>query len=371
MTIARTVSRLLIAAGFATSSLAFAQGQTETPAAPAVAPEVAPEAAAPEGDPADAAPARSVLWPDFQVGQHVVLEMMYLDTSKAPKPILATITIDVLDKTDDVFTIRWTPSNARIPREFNEGRMMAFHCIMNGTAGPTLEVLIQEDVGVIGLRNWQEAGDALLADVRKELLVIADMSGGAMTPENVDSQVDSLKRMLFSTRDGVETTLLKNMRAYFDGSYHKVAPGESETSEFDVPWPFAQTQGDLMLPMTRTLSLATITVDPSPVYELSISVQPNPEKMKELLTSFIQSMPEGMKTKQVEELGNSTIENKIRWTFDTAKGWPTRTSATTRLKNGDQVTTQTSGFTLVEGPTMVAKDEAQSAESQPAAPARP
>ncbi len=97
----------------------------------------------------------------------------------------------------------------------------------------------------------------------------------------------------------------------------------------------------------------------------------NPEKMKELLTSFIQSMPEGMKTKQVEELGNSTIENKIRWTFDTAKGWPTRTSATTRLKNGDQVTTQTSGFTLVEGPTMVAKDEAQSAESQPAAPARP
>lgn len=144
---------------------------------PAIA-QSEPPAPAATTAPADAT-VRSVLWPDFQVGQHVVLEMSYLDTARAAKPILATINIDVVDKTDDVFTIRWTSSNVRIPRDLNRGNIQAFHCIMNGTAGPSLEILIQEDVGIIGLRNWEKARDTLLGDVRKELLRRPDKSNGA------------------------------------------------------------------------------------------------------------------------------------------------------------------------------------------------
>lgn len=371
----RHIHAVLGILGFAFASpLAHAQSPAAapSPAAPQPAPtEPAPaQPAAPEAPAPDAAPARSVLWPDFQVGQHVVLEMSYLDTSKSAKPILATVNIDVVDKADDVFTIRWTPSNPRVPRDFNGGAMMTFHCIMNGTAGPSLDVLVQEDVGVIGVHNWEEARDAMLADVRKDLLALSDASNGALTHEHVDSQIESLNRMLFATRDATETTLLKNMRSYFDGSYHEIAPGESEATEFEMPWPFAGGAEDLKLPMTRTLSLATIATDPALVYELSINVQPDPEKMKELLTSFVQRMPEGMKTKQVEQFANSTIENKIRWTFDTAKGWPTRVSGTTRVKNAEQLTTQTSTFTLTEGPTMKAQDTPPDA-AQPANSAQP
>ncbi len=359
MMIARTLSRLLVAAGFALSSLASAQGQTETPAAPdAVAPE-----AAPEGDPA--APARSVLWPDFQVGQHVVLEMTYLDTSKAPKPVLATVTVEVIDKTDDVFTIRWTPSNVRIPRDFPNPSLAPFACVWNGTAGPTLEILIQEDVGVIALKNWEAARDQTVADAKRALVGITD-GDAVITPERADQVVNPMRNAILASKDAVEATLLRSVRGYFDGSYHEVAPGKSFTEELELPWPFGDAAEGLFLPMTRTTTVTTITTDPAPVYELLIDLKPDAQRFKELVTSIADQLPASLKSDEAMKRAESAVEIKVRWRLDTAKGWPTRASSTARSRGADQTTTQTVTWTLVDGPTMKA------AEPKPdAAPAQP
>ncbi len=364
MTLARTLSCLLAAAGFAASSLAFAQGPTETPAAaPASAPAVASEVAAPETDPA--APARSVLWPDFQVGQHVVLEMTYLDTSKAPKPVLATINVDVIDKTGDVFTIRWTPSNARVPKEFPNPAFAPFACVWNATAGPTLEILIQEDVGIIGLKNWEGARDQAVADAQRALIGVQD-KGGVITAERAQQVVMPMREAILSTKDAVEASLLRNVRAYFDGSYHAVPPGSSFTHEFDAPWPFGEAAEGLVLPMTRTTSVNTLATDPAPVYELLIDLKPDAQRFKELITSLADRMPKSFRSDEMLKRAESAVETKVRWQFDTAKGWPTRASSTTRVANDTGVTTTTVTWTLVEGPKMKPADP--KAQPEPAQP---
>lgn len=358
MKIARTVSCLLAAAGFAASSLAFAQGQTETPAA---APDVAPEAA-PEGDPA---PARSVLWPDFQVGQHLVLMMSYLDTKKSDKPVIATVTIDVIDKIDDTFIIRWKSSDARIPKDFRPMAMAPFLTIWDGLTGPTLEILVQEDVGVLGLRNWEAARDEALAESRAAMLKVRESDGTPTAPEKVDAILASFTQAALPNRDAVDVTLLKNVRVYFDGSYHSVAPGETSTEDLEIAWPFGGDE-NLALPMSRTTTLTTIATDPAPIYELLINLKPDDARFKELMKAFTDKMADNLKSAQLDRLANSTIEYKVRWRLDTAKGWPTRVSSTTRLQSGVDVTTQTVTYALIDGPTMKA------AELKPdAAPAQP
>jgi len=329
------------------SPLAFVQGQTETPAATSeLAPAVAPEAAAPEGD---SAPARSVLWPDFQVGQHVVLEMTYLDTKKSPKPVVATVNIDVIDKIDDVFIMRWKATNPRIPNDFTPMAMAAFHTIWDGTAGPTLDILVQEDMGVLGVQNWEAARDEGLANAKVALLKLRENDGTPVAPEKVDALLASFAAAALPNEGAVDITLLRNVRSYFDGSYHTVAPGETQSEAIEIPWPFAGDAG-MSLPMDRTTALSIITTDPAPIYELSINIKPDDAKFKELMKAFTEQMADNLKGAQVDKIANSTIEHKIRWTFDTAKGWPTRVSSTTRLVNGGNVTTQTTTFTLVEGP---------------------
>lgn len=365
MTIARTLSCLLVVAGFCVSPLAFAQGQTEAHAA---APEVAP-AAAPEGNPA--APARSVLWPDFQVGQHVVLEMTYLDTSKTPKPILATINVEVIDKTDDVFTIRWTPSNARIPRDLPNRAMAPFMCVWDGTAGPTLDILIQEDLGVIGLANWEAARDQTVRDAKKAIIGLKGSDGFEITPEMADELVDPMRDTILANQDATEATLLRNARGYFDGSYHEVTPGDSLTEAIELPWPFGDAAEGLFLPMTRTTTLSTIVTDPAPVYELLIDLKPDGARFKELVTSLADQVSTSLKSEEVIQQAESAAI-KARWTLDMAKGWPTQASSTVHSKGADKETRKTVAWTLVEGPTMKAAEPKPAACAQPdAAPPAP
>lgn len=360
MTIARTLARRLVAAGFAVASLAFAQEPAETPAAaPKVAPEAAPEPAAPEREPP--APARSVLWPDFQVGQHAVLEMMFLDTSMSTKPILATIDVEVIDKTDDVFTIRWTPNNARVPSDFNGGRMVQFLCIMNGTAGPPLEIQIQEDAGYLGLRNWKEASERALADMRESILSIGRGTANAIPADQVDQMIAPLRTSLFATQDAADSALYRNASGFFDGAYAQITPGQTLSTAMEVPWPFGDAKEGLMLPMTRTLSLATVATEPALVYELLIHQEHDAERMKDLMESFAQNLPEDMRGDEVNRITNSEIELKTRWRFDAAKGWPVRASSTVRLTSAAHVITRSMTYTLVEGPTMKAVENSPDA----------
>lgn len=331
-----------------------------------VQPASAQPAAAPEGNPAT--PARSVLWPDFQVGQRAVLEMSYLDSSKSAKSILATITVEVIDKTDDVFTIRWTPSDTLVPRDFNAGMTRWFHCIMNGTAGPPLEIQIQEDAGYVGIRNWREASDKALTDIRDSLLRIGSGTGNALSGAQVDETIAPLRDTVFGSQEAAESTLFKNANAYFEGSYHEITPGQTVVTQLEVPWPFGDAEAGLVLPMTRTLSLATIATEPTPVYELSIHQEHDAERMKALLKSFAENLPEEMRSEEVRRITNSNIETKTRWRFDAAKGWPTRVSSTTRFDNAGQVVTHSVSYTLIDGPTMKVADEPAEAPKTEAAP---
>lgn len=354
MMIARTLSRLLVAAGFAVSSLAFAQGQTETPAAAPdrVAPEVAPQAAAPEGDPA---PARSVLWPDFQVGQHVVLEMTYLDTSKFAKPIFATINVEVIDKTDDVFTIRWTPSNTRLPRGFPSPAMAPYICVWNGTAGPTLDILIQEDLGVIGLANWEAARDQAVADATNALVGLKGSDGVEITPEMAAENVQALRDTILANKDATEATLLRNVRGYFDGAYHEVAPGEVVTEDLELPWPFGDEEG-LYLPATRTTRVEEPAAGPTPIYVLHIEIAPDRERFKALVNSLTETVAAKLKGPELAARAESAVSIKVRWQLDMSKGWTTRASSNTRITNETGLIINAVTWTLTQGPTMKADE---------------
>lgn len=333
---------------------AIAQSEASAPAATTV--------------PAEAA-ARSVLWPDFQVGQHVVLEMSYLDTAKAPKPTLATIDLDVIDKTDDVFTIRWKTSNARIPAALSGSPAAKFESLWNGTSGPTLEVLIQEDVGIIGLKNWEAARDEMLAASKRTLTGLPDETGSPASPEYIDAIVESLRKAVLSSQDAVESTLLKNVRGYFDGSYHEVAPGTSTTEDLDLPWPFGDDAEALVLPMTRATAVASVATDPAPVYELTMTMSVDSERFKELMQKFREEMADNLKNQNTDELAQSDIEIKLRWRLDTAKGWPTRASSSTRTSRGKDAKTETTSWTLVEGPTMKGAEPAEGAKAAQPDPA--
>lgn len=352
----RRIQSIMCAIGFAVAiPLALAQAPNTAPAAPEA-----------NDTKLDQAPARSILWPDFQVGQHVVLEMTYLDTKKSSKPVIATVTIDVVDKIDDVFIMRWKASNPRIPDDFKPMAIAAFHAVWDGTAGPTLDILVQEDSGVLGVQNWEAARDEGLASAKVALLKLRENDGTPVHPDKVDALLASFAAAALANEGAVDITLLRNVRAYFDGSYHTVAPGETQSEAIEIPWPFA---GDaaMSLPMDRTTSLSVISTDPAPIYELSINLKPDDAKMKELMKAFTEQMADNLKGSQVDKVANSTIEHKIRWTFDTAKGWPTRASSTTRIVNGGDVTTQTTTYTLVEGPTIKARDP----EAPTADPAQP
>lgn len=338
---------------FTIAPISLAQ-PVETNSTEAVAP-AAPDAAA-EGD--SAAPARSVLWPDFQVGQRVVLEMSYVDTSKFSKPILATINVEVIDKIDDVFTIRWTPSNTRIPRDLPNRAMAHFMCVWNGTAGPSLDILIQENVGVIGLANWEAARDHAVAEAKKSIIGLKGTDGVEITPEMADTTVGPIRDAILANKDAAESSLLRNVRGYFDGAYHEILPGETVSEDLELPWPFGDEEG-LYLPATRTMHVTEATSNPAPTYDLRIEITPDRERFKALVNSLAERLDDRLKEPEVLDRAESAVNIKIRWQFDTAKGWPTRASSTSRITGDAGVIINTATWTLVKGPTMKSAEPVQ------------
>lgn len=323
----------------------------------------------------DALTLETVLWPEFQVGQHAVIKQTLRESKRGNQLVTNLVDVEIIEKINDTFVIRWQIRPFDIP----EGADPATRAALESPL-PPIEILFEEGVGVVGVRHWKDTREKFLALAMKLGLATPEADGTPTDPEKMANIIDMMRRTMMNTREAAEAILLKRIRGYFDGAYHPVPPGERHEEEGQIPWPLAKPGQPVTVPIIQSISVEQQS-EPATHYTCTIQMRIDRGRASDVLREFVTTLVPEMADPQTSTdedraqferlLNEMSIERTLTWTLDLSIGWPSAVSSTSKIRLLDDVQIEESTWTLIEGPTMTPADETDQTADAPKTDAAP
>lgn len=297
-----------------------------------------------------------MLWPRFEKGQRVVLRQTARKSRGGDLVIASRVTVDVLEKDGDRWVLRWRVGDVEVPAGLPEDQRRAVAAMVSRMKSPALDIEVQEGVGSVGLRDWEKARDDVVA--LSEKIIREAPRTAPMDEAQLAATLEAAKRRM-STREATEDLLLKQVRPYFDGAYHEVAPNKPKGERVELDMPLG--------PVGRWPAERTIRVeqpDPSRPGRLTVHIAAAVDK------SAAKSILEEAARQAKEKTGDASavpapdaidLGYTLDWTIDGGEagegtppgtGWPSNVKYRTTQRVGEREWWEEYTWTLVEGPTL-------------------
>lgn len=308
------------------------------------------EAGPPEGPPTlvklDAAKlVGQVLSPRFENGQRVVLRQTSQKSRSGDLVIANRVSVEVLEKAGDQWVLRWQVGEVEVPEGLPEDQRRAVAAMVAQMKSPSLDILVREGVGSVGLRDWEKARDDVLALSEKlirEAPRTAPMDEGQLT-----AAIDAARKRM-STREATEELLLKQVRPYFDGAYHEVAPDKPKQESVVLAMPLG--------PVSQWPAKRTIRIEPADAArpdDVTVHIEASVDRdgAKAILEEAARQAKEKTgDASNVPAPDAVDLGYKLDWTLDTRAGWPSRVNYRTEQRVGERSWWESYTWTVVEGP---------------------
>jgi hypothetical protein len=296
-------------------------------------------------------PAKSILWPRFEVGQRVILRQMMRQPPNGA--VAARVQVDVVGHEGDTFVLRWQVMKPETPVGLAGTELKRFEKLTENLKSPAIDLLIREKVGVIGVKNWEQARDETLALTERLVLEEAKGSGKNLDPERLKKVTEAMRSHMMNTRAATEVLLLNQIRPYFDGSYYEIHPGQERVEDVVTPWPFGG--GDSRgIPAKRTIKLTAVDPRDADHLDFSIDISLDAEVLAKAARNGVEDVAKTLDPgKPLPEIRSMEVNIAFRWQFDQKRGWPTKVSSVKSQSTDGKRTTEEISWTLVTGPEIV------------------
>ncbi len=310
---------------------------------------------------------RSLLVPKFEKGQHVVLRQFNHQGQDGKGTVSSKVFVDVVEKAGDDVLLRWQVSEPEAPEGLTEEEHAKFNKMFANAKSPVMELVFKEGEGLIGIRDWEKTRDEIIALTERLMKESPELGGG--DPEALSKAIFGMRRLM-SSREATERILLKQVRPYFEGFYHRIEPGAQRVEEAQLPVPFGRTT---IVPAKRTVQLTAASQTDPDVYTLIIDQVIDRDAAAEAIQAVVNDLAKGMgKTDALPTSMDIDISIALRWSFDTRRGWPSQVSIKNTQKIGSRNSVDEFSWMLLEGPSILtAPTDPPSALSPPSASPAP
>lgn len=306
------------------------------------APTSAPPKAVENGPPVDANGDR-YLWPRFEKGQRVILRETKQRGEHGGREVTMRVTIDVLDRKNDEVVLRWKVDQIETTTPVPEGMKEFVTRDLRRFETAVLELVVKEGVGLVAVRNWEQAAAELVANLER------DLGPAAEDRERTQRSTEWLKQIL-SERKRAEPMLLESVRWYFEGGYVPLAPGMAVVDQVSDPGPFLPGE-PAMVKCERRRECDRADAAAAHLRTLSTQLTFDPAELKAAFASWLASLDITTGTEK-ESPAIESCEAKVvhRWTLDANRGWPSAVECTKeQTVNGRSIRNKIR-WELIEGP---------------------
>lgn len=288
-----------------------------------------------------------MLWPRFEKGQRVVLRQTAQKSRGGDLVIASRVTVDVLEKDGDRWVMRWRVGDVEVPDGLPEDQKRAVAALVSRMKSPAFDIEVREGVGTVSLRDWEKARNDVIA--LSEKIIREAPRTAPMDEAQLAATLEAAKQKM-STREVTEEVLLKQVRPYFDGAYHEVAPGKPKVERVELAMPLGPVS---VWPAERTISVEQ--PDKAQPGNLAVHITATVDK------TAAKSILEEAARQAREKTGNASnvpapdaidLGYTLDWSLDAKAGWPLSVKYRINQRVGERSWWEEYNWTLVEGPSV-------------------
>jgi hypothetical protein len=317
---------------------AAAHGQATRPATqPAAVPTTRPSTQATP----QAASVR--IWPDFQPGKRVTLEIVRHgernneDGSITEVEVVRPVQLEVLECGPDGFVLAWTWGAAKMTPPDALGPMGALSDLVQGVR---VELVVDAEGQISGLQNYEAAEQQLRAMIERVFEMLKDHATGDELAA-ARAQVEQL----YATRDDVEQAFVQEPGTYLFPYGLSLAPGETVRYSDKVPNPL------LGVPLPARARM-TLRADPADRDRWLIEHWQSIDRLRSREAVRAALIQKGMDPRDPEVRNVPPIErtDESRYVIDRKTGWILEFEATATVHVGELYRVDKVSMNIVDRP---------------------